>query len=82
MANIDIYTKTTCPFCRRAKALLQDKGVIFNEIVIDDNPQLRDVMIKRSKRTTVPQIFIGQKHIGGYDDLYALDRKGGLDPLL
>lgn len=77
MANIEIYTKATCPFCHRAKALLNSKGVSFQEIAIDG-----DEMIKRSGRTTVPQIFIDAQHIGGCDDLYALDARGGLDPLL
>ncbi|PKH23596.1 glutaredoxin 3 [Enterobacterales bacterium CwR94] len=82
MAQIDIYTKATCPFCHRAKALLQQKGVGFNEIAIDGDAELREKMIARSGRTTVPQIFIGDKHIGGCDDLHALDAQGGLDPLL
>ncbi len=67
MANVEIYTKETCPYCHRAKALLSSK---------------REEMIKRSGRTTVPQIFIDAQHIGGCDDLYALDARGGLDPLL
>ena len=78
MANIDIYTKATCPFCVRAKALLNSKGVTFNELPIDGDAE----MIQRSGRTTVPQIFIDAQHIGGCDDLYALDSRGGLDPLL
>ncbi|MGC6233016.1 glutaredoxin 3 [Hafnia paralvei] len=82
MANIDIYTKATCPFCHRAKALLQSKGAQFNEIAIDNDPKKREEMIERSARTTVPQIFIDGQHIGGCDDLHALDAKGGLDPLL
>lgn len=82
MANIDIYTKATCPFCHRAKALLQSKGAPFNEIAIDNDPKKREEMIERSGRTTVPQIFIDGQHIGGCDDLHALDAKGGLDPLL
>ena len=82
MANIDIYTKATCPFCHRAKALLQSKSAQFNEIAIDNDPKKREEMIERSGRTTVPQIFIDGQHIGGCDDLHALDAKGGLDPLL
>ena len=82
MANIEIYTKATCPFCHRAKALLQSKGAQFNEIAIDNDPKKREEMIERSGRTTVPQIFINGQHIGGCDDLHALDAKGGLDPLL
>ncbi|MEJ4047297.1 glutaredoxin 3 [Erwinia sp. SLM-02] len=82
MANIEIYTKATCPFCHRAKALLDQKGVSYLEIPIDGDAELREVMIKRSGRTTVPQIFIDAQHIGGCDDLFALDGRGGLDPLL
>lgn len=82
MANIDIYTKATCPFCHRAKALLQSKGAQFNEIAIDNDPKKREEMIERSGRTTVPQIFIDGQHIGGCDDLHALDAKGGLDQFL
>jgi glutaredoxin 3 len=82
MANIEIYTKATCPFCHRAKALLQSKGAQFNEIAIDNDPKKREEMIERSGRTTVPQIFIDGQHIGGCDDLHALDAKGGLDSLL
>ncbi|EDH3082860.1 glutaredoxin 3 [Salmonella enterica] len=78
MANIEIYTKATCPFCHRAKG----KGVSFQEIAIDGDAVKREEMIKRSGRTTVPQIFIDAQHIGGCDDLYALDARGGLDPLL
>jgi len=82
MANIEIYTKATCPFCHRAKALLDQKGVNYQEIPIDGDADMREVMIKRSGRTTVPQIFIDTQHIGGCDDLFALDGRGGLDPLL
>ncbi len=82
MANIDIFTKATCPFCKRAKALLNSKNAVFNEILIDNDPQQRENMIARTGRMTVPQIFIDGHHIGGCDDLYALDEKGKLDPLL
>ncbi|MDF7679414.1 glutaredoxin 3 [Enterobacteriaceae bacterium ESL0689] len=82
MAKIDIYTKATCPYCARAKALLSSKGVTFNELSIDGNAERRAEMIQRSGRETVPQIFIDGQHIGGCDDLYALDSHGGLDPLL
>ncbi|MBJ3815197.1 glutaredoxin 3 [Shimwellia pseudoproteus] len=82
MAKIEIYTKATCPYCHRAKALLASKGVTFDELPIDGNADLREVMIQRSGRTTVPQIFIDEQHIGGCDDLYALDARGGLDSLL
>jgi len=82
MANIEIYTKATCPFCHRAKDLLQSKGVKFQELAIDGDAVKREEMIKRSGRTTVPQIFIDAQHIGGCDDLFALDNREGLDPLL
>jgi glutaredoxin 3 len=74
MANIEIYTKATC--------LLNSKGVSFQELPIDGDAAKREVMIERSGRTTVPQIFIDSQHIGGCDDLYALDARGGLDSLL
>ena len=79
MANIEIYTKATCPFCHRAKALLSSKGVTFKELPIDGDAIKREEMIQRSGRTTVPQIFIDAQHIGGCDDLYALDARGGLE---
>lgn len=82
MANVEIYTKATCPFCHRAKALLSQKGVDYQEIAIDGDADKREEMIKRSGRTTVPQIFIDAQHVGGCDDLYALDSRQGLDPLL
>ncbi|CFQ64954.1 glutaredoxin 3 [Yersinia frederiksenii] len=82
MAKIEIYTKATCPYCHRAKALLNSKGAAFHEIAIDNDPAKREEMIARSGRTTVPQIFIDGQHIGGCDDLHALDARGGLDPLL
>lgn len=82
MANVEIYTKATCPFCHRAKALLNQKGVTFKEIPIDGDASLREEMIKRSGRTTVPQIFIDAQHIGGCDDLFALEGRDGLSTLL
>ncbi|WP_034943195.1 glutaredoxin 3 [Erwinia oleae] len=82
MANVEIYTKATCPFCHRAKALLDQKGVNYQEIAIDGDADKREEMIKRSGRTTVPQIFIDAQHIGGCDDLFALNDRAGLDPLL
>lgn len=82
-ASITIYTKVYCPYCVRAKALLAQKGVDFTEFRIDEQPELRPDMIEKSHgRTTVPQIFINGQHIGGCDDLYALDAQGKLDPLL
>lgn len=82
MATIEIYTKQTCPFCQRAKALFEQKRTDYQEIAIDNNSELRAIMIERSGRTTVPQVFINQQHIGGCDDLFALDQRGELDPLL
>jgi glutaredoxin 3 len=82
MAKIEMYTKATCPFCHKAKALLKGKGATFTEIAIDSHPEKREEMIARSGRTTVPQIFIDDQHIGGCDDLHALDARNGLDSLL
>ena len=82
MAKIEIYTKATCPFCHRAKALLDSKYAKYTEIPIDNHPELREKMIARSGRTTVPQIFINDQHIGGCDDLLLLNAQGKLDPLL
>lgn len=82
MPSITIYTTPGCPFCRRAKMLLTRKGAAYEEIDVSD-PALRESMIERAGgRHTVPQIFIGGQHIGGCDDLHALDAKGELDPLL
>ena len=82
MANIEIYTTPTCPYCHAAKALLAEKGAGYTEIIVLD-PELREAMTQRANgRRTVPQIFIGETHVGGYDDMAALDRAGGLDPLL
>ena len=82
MARIEIYTTPTCPYCHAAKALLADKGADYTEISALD-PAVREAMTARAHgRRTVPQIFIGDTHVGGYDDMAALDRQGGLDPLL
>jgi glutaredoxin 3 len=82
-ANVEIYTWSSCPFCIRAKALLNKKGVDFTEYCIDGDERARMKMSDRaSGRTSVPQIFINDQHIGGCDDIYALERSGGLDPLL
>ena len=82
MAKIEIYTTPTCPYCHAAKALLADKGADYIEISVLD-PDIREAMTQRAHgRRTVPQIFIGDTHVGGYDDMAALDRQGGLDPLL
>lgn len=83
MPVVEIYTKTFCPYCWRAKLLLESKGVEYQEIAVDFGGEVRQAMIQRaSGRTTVPQIFIGEIHVGGCDDLMALDRAGKLDPLL
>jgi len=83
VAQIEIYTKFLCPYCSRAKALLKEKGAEFTEHDITMGGPKREEMLARSNgRTTVPQIFIDGRHIGGSDDLAALDRAGGLDPLL
>lgn len=79
---IVIYLTSWCPYCMRARALLQSKGVAFEEVDVEAEPARRDEMVKRSGRRTVPQIFIGERHIGGSDDLHELDAAGGLDPLL
>lgn len=82
-ANVEIYTWQTCPYCIRAKLLLRWKGVKFTEYKIDGNGAARVKMAERANgRRTVPQIFINNQHIGGCDDLYALDRAGTLDELL
>ncbi len=82
MPRITIYTTPICPYCARAKALLKNKGAAFEEVDVFMDSDLRTEMEKKSGRRTVPQIFIGDTHIGGCDDLYALEAKGGLDPLL
>ncbi len=82
MSTIIIYTKTTCPFCVKAKALLSSKKLAFTEIKIEGRDDLRQEMITKSNgRTTVPQVFIDSKHIGGCDDLHAYADKGGLNNL-
>uniref|UniRef100_A0A486XN87 Glutaredoxin n=1 Tax=Rheinheimera sp. BAL341 TaxID=1708203 RepID=A0A486XN87_9GAMM len=83
MSQVTIYTKAYCPYCVRALSVLQSKGVNYQEVRIDEQPELRPQMIERAGgRTTVPQIFIGTQHIGGCDDMLALDARGQLDPLL
>jgi glutaredoxin 3 len=83
MADIDIYTIRYCPFCADAKELLTRKGVAFHEIDASGNREVRKEMIERADgRSTFPQIFIAGTHVGGCDDLYALDEAGRLDPLL
>jgi glutaredoxin 3 len=83
MAHVKIYSSDYCPYCSRAKALLQQRGVTdYEEIVVDGKPDVRAQMAQLAGRTSVPQIFIGETHVGGCDDLHALDRSGGLVPLL
>lgn len=83
MRSVVIYTKSYCPYCHAAKELLRRKGIAFTEIDITGNMDVRAEMIaKAGGHTTVPQIFIGDTHVGGCDDLYALEDAGGLDPLL
>lgn len=83
MPAIRMYTTAVCPYCIRAKQLLKSKGVEqIEEIRIDLDPQARNTMMSETGRRTVPQIYIGDTHVGGFDDLAALDRQGGLDPLL
>ena len=81
-SQIVIYYAPFCPYCAWAQQLLDDKGVEYSLININEDDELRSQMEDRSNRNTVPQIFIGDHHVGGYDDLSALDRQGGLDPLL
>ena len=80
--SVVMYATSWCPYCARARALLHDKGTAFTEIDIDAVPGAREQMQARSGRSSVPQIFIGERHIGGYDDTRALDEQGKLDPLL
>jgi glutaredoxin 3 len=81
-ADVLLYTKPYCPYCVAAKALLREKGAAFREIDISGNDHEREEMMRRSGRRTVPQIFVGSTHVGGFDDLSALDRAGKLDALL
>jgi len=82
MADVTLYTTRFCPYCVRAKQLLSRKNVTYNEIAVDNDRQLRAEMMVKSGRHTVPQIWIGEQHIGGCDELMALDRTGALDDLL
>jgi glutaredoxin 3 len=83
MADVVMYSTGVCPYCVQAERLLAAKGVRdITKIRVDEDPARRDEMIERTGRRTVPQIFIGDTHVGGYDDLAALDRAGGLAPLL
>ncbi len=80
--KIEMYMRPTCPFCAAAGRLLRSKGVEWTEIDISAEPERRDEMIDRSGRRTVPQVFIGDEHVGGFDDLDALDQEGALDRML
>lgn len=83
MPDVVMYTKTYCPYCTGAKALLKDKGVAFTEINIEREPARRAEMLAKSEgRTTVPQIFVNGRGLGGFDDIAELDRQGKLDPIL
>lgn len=82
MPKVVMYTTNMCPYCVRAKQLLSHKGVAVEELNIQRDPALMREMLERSQRRTVPQIFIGDTHVGGYDDMAALDARGELDPLL
>jgi glutaredoxin 3 len=83
MARIEIYTTRYCGYCQSAKALLNRKGVTFSEIDVTGDPEGRSRMVERANgRMTVPQIFVGATHVGGFDELYDLERAGRLDPLL
>jgi glutaredoxin 3 len=79
---IVVYATGWCPYCQRARGLLAKKGLTFTEIDLDEDGKLREEMIARSGRRAVPQIFIGEKHVGGCDDLLALDASGELDRLI
>lgn len=82
MANVVIYTTAICPYCVAAKNYLAKKGASYSEVRVDLDPAKRAEVMERTKRTSVPQIFIDDTHVGGYDDMVALDRRGGLEPLL
>jgi len=82
MPKIIMYSTRFCPYCVRADYLLQEKGMSAEKIMIDRDPEQMQIMMQRSQRRTVPQIFIDDYHVGGYDDLVALDQTGQLDPLL
>ena len=83
MAKVLMYSTGVCPFCLMAERLLKSKGIVeIEKIRVDLDPPRRQEMMERTGRRTVPQIYVGEKHVGGYDDLAALDRAGGLDPLL
>lgn len=82
MADITVYSTAICPYCVAAKNFLKSRGAAWTEVRVDADPLARSQMMERTQRTSVPQIFIGDTHVGGYDELVALDRAGGLAPLL
>ncbi len=82
MSHVTVYSKSWCPYCVDAKALLKSKGIAFEEIDVESGREIFDAMVARARgRTTVPQIFFGETHVGGCDDLYELEATGGLDKL-
>lgn len=82
MSEVTMYTTAICPYCVAAKNFLKSRGASYTEVRVDTDPSARSRMMELARRTSVPQIFIGDTHVGGYDDLVALDRRGGLLPLL
>ncbi|HVL08711.1 glutaredoxin 3 [Imbroritus primus] len=83
MAKVVMYSTTVCPYCQMAERLLRSRGVdAIEKILIDREPGKREEMMERTGRRTVPQIYVGETHVGGFDDLSALDKQGGLQPLL
>ena len=82
MNHVEMYTTAICPYCIAAKNFLARKGLSVDEIRVDSDPARRSEMVEKTRRMTVPQIFVNGHYVGGYDDLVALDRTGGLDPLL
>lgn len=82
MSDVLMYTTAICPYCVAAKNFLKSRGASWTEVRVDTDPARRAEMMDRTRRTSVPQIFIGDRHVGGYDELVALDRAGSLKPLL
>lgn len=82
MTEVTLYTTAICPYCVAAKNFLKSRGASYTEVRVDTDPAARSKMMELARRTSVPQIFIGDTHVGGYDELVALDRRGGLKPLL
>jgi glutaredoxin 3 len=81
-SKVTVYTKQQCPFCVRAKRLLDKKGVAYDEVSVEGNDDLRTWLVEKSGQMTVPQIFVGERSLGGFSDIDALDREGKLDPIL